>query len=209
VSILERLAFFQGRRDEVPNQDLARHLAATGNKRDIEEIVENLSHSNPRVRADCLKVLYELGYIRPELIADHVRSFLTLLPERNNRLVWGAMIALSTIAGLQSAAIGRHADQIMKIMKTGSVITVDNGVETLSIVASKEAGLREKLLSSLFDHLESCRPKDVPQHAEKTLVAVDSRNMARFARILNGRLPELTPSQAKRVRKVLQSAGSS
>jgi hypothetical protein len=118
------------------------------------------------------------------------------------------MIALSTIAELKSAEIGRRAGEIMTIMENGSVITMDNGVKTLAGVASREPRLRKKLTSFLFDHLESCRPKDVPQHSEKTLAAVDRKNSSQFIAILNLRLPELSPSQAKRVRKVISSAGS-
>jgi hypothetical protein len=207
-SVLPRIAFYLDRRDEVPNQELAAELARADNRLGIREIAGNLSNKNPNVRADCLKVLYEVGYIRPELIADHVEAILALLPEKNNRLVWGAMIALSTIAELKSAAIGRHSEDIMRIMENGSVITVDNGVKTLAGVASKEPRLRKTLLSYLFDHLKSCRPKDVPQHSEKTLVAVDRQSRAEFITILTSRLPELSKSQAKRVQKVISSAGT-
>jgi len=207
-SVLDRIAFYQNRRDEIPNQELAQQLAQADNRQGIREIAENLSNRNPNVRADCLKVLYEVGYIEPGLIAEHVESILVLLREKNNRLVWGAMIALSTIAELKSAAIGRHADEIMRIMESGSVITVDNGVKTLAGVASKDPRLRKKLAAYLFDHLRTCRPKDVPQHSEKTLVAVDRQARAEFIRILTDRLPDLTPSQAKRVKKVISSAGT-
>jgi hypothetical protein len=207
-SVLPRIAFYLDRRDEVPNQELAAELAQADNRLGIREIAENLSNKNPNIRADCLKVLYEVGYIRPELIADHVEAILALLHEKNNRLVWGAMIALSTIAELKSAAIGRHSEEIMRIMENGSVITIDNGVKILAGVASKEPRLRGNLLAFLFDHLKSCRPKDVPQHSEKTLVAIDRQSRAQFITILTGRLPELSPSQAKRVSKVISSAGT-
>jgi hypothetical protein len=207
-SVLPRIAFYLDRRDEVPNQELAAELARADNRLGIREIAENLSNKNPNVRADCLKVLYEVGYIRPELIADHVEAILALLPEKNNRLAWGAMIALSTIAELKSAAIGRHSEDIMRIMENGSVITVDNGVKTLAGIASKEPRLRKTLLSYLFDHLKSCRPKDVPQHSEKTLVALDRQSRAEFITILTSRLPELSQGQAKLVRKVISSAGT-
>ena len=207
-SVLDRIAFYQNRRDQVPNQELARQLAGADNRQGIREIADNLSNRNPRVRSDCLKVLYEVGYIEPVLIAEHVEGFLALLHDRNNRLVWGAMIALSTIADLKSAAIGRHAEEIMTIMDSGSVITVDNGVTTLAGVASKEPRLRKKLVAYLFEHLRTCRPKDVPQHAEKTLLAVDRQARAEFITVLNGRLPELSPSQAKRVNAVIGLAGT-
>jgi hypothetical protein len=206
ASTLARIAFFKNRRDQVPNQELARELADREDRRGIGEIAEGLSHPNPRVRADCLKVLYEIGYLKPRLIEEHVEAFLGLLQERSNRLVWGAMIALSTIAGLQGARIGRHAAQIMQIMEKGSVITVDNGVKTLAVVAASEASLRKKLSGFLFAHLADCRPKDVPQHAEKTLVAIDRHLASRFLAVLDRRLPELSPSQARRVRTVMSAA---
>ncbi len=96
----------------------------------------------------------------------------------------------------------------MRIMGTGSVITVDNGVKTLAVVAGKEPRLRRKLVAFLLDHLQHCRAKDVPQHSEKSLVAVDAGSKAQFLTVLSGRLKELTPSQAKRVNKVIAQAAS-
>ena len=39
--MLNRIAYFKGRRDEVPNQELARDLAATEDIAGIREIAEN------------------------------------------------------------------------------------------------------------------------------------------------------------------------
>jgi hypothetical protein len=60
--------FYQNRRDEVPNQQLAKELAETENKAGIKEIAKNLQHKNKSVQSDCLKVLYEIGYLKPDLI---------------------------------------------------------------------------------------------------------------------------------------------
>jgi hypothetical protein len=98
MSVLDRIAFFQNRRDEVPNQQLAKELAETENKVGIEEIAQNLKHKNQNVKSDCLKVLYEIGYLNPDLIADYASDFLALLKSKNNRMVWGAMIAIATVA---------------------------------------------------------------------------------------------------------------
>ena len=69
MSTLEKIAFYQNRRDEVPNQLLAKELAATKNKEGIREIAANLENKNKNVRSDCLKVLYEIGYLEPGLIS--------------------------------------------------------------------------------------------------------------------------------------------
>jgi hypothetical protein len=179
---LNRIAFYQNRRDEIPNQELAKELAETGTSEGVREIAEGLSNGDPAVRSDCLKVLYD------------------------NRLVWGAMIALSTIAPLRSAVLGTRAEEIISVMRKGSVISVDNGVKVLAIVASKEPGLRKKLLQFLLDHLENCRAKDVPQHAEKILSGVDEANKTRFIKVLEARMGELTRAHASRVNKVIAAA---
>ena len=38
MSVLNKIAYFQNRRDEVPNQELARQLAEKKNKKGIQEI---------------------------------------------------------------------------------------------------------------------------------------------------------------------------
>lgn len=112
MSVLNRIAYFQNRRDEAPNQKLARELAESKDKKGIQEIAENLGHKNQNVQSDCLKVLYEIGYLAPELIADHVDEFLKLLKSKNNRMVWGSMIALATIAELKPREIWKHVDDV-------------------------------------------------------------------------------------------------
>ena len=203
MSILNKIAYYQNRRDEVPNQQLAADLVRTMNKAGIKEIAENLQNENPQIQADCLKVLYEVGFKNPSLVSGYVEDLLKLLGSKNNRLVWGAMIGLSTIADLQPTAVGRHADEIVATIRKGSVITADNGVKTLAIVASRAPRYKTKLVAFLFDHLESCRPKDVPQHSEKILVAVDRRNKSKFIKVLNSRIEELNTSQLKRVSRVI------
>jgi hypothetical protein len=108
MSVLSKISYFQNRRNEVPNKELAKTLAETENKAGIAELVANLKLKNKSVQSDCLGVLYRVGYVKPHLIADYFEDFLALLNSKNNRLVWGGMIALSTIADLKS----NHANQI-------------------------------------------------------------------------------------------------
>ena len=61
LSVLEKIAYYRNRSDEVPNQELARELAETNNRDGIREIAQNLWHKNKSVQSDCLKVLYEIG----------------------------------------------------------------------------------------------------------------------------------------------------
>jgi hypothetical protein len=100
--VLSKIAYFQNVRGEVPNQELARALAETRNTAGIQEIAAHLWDKNKNVQSDCLKVLYEIGYLAPDLIAGCADDFLKLLHSKNNRLVWGAMIGLAAVAGLRA-----------------------------------------------------------------------------------------------------------
>jgi hypothetical protein len=119
-------------------------------------------------------------------------------------MVWGSMIALSTIAEIKADEIFKHYEEIKQTMKKGSVITVDNGVKILAIIAASSDGRGKKIFPYLLNHLETCRPKEVPQHAEKTAVAVDAKNKKKFVEVLERRLIDMSRSQAARVKKVIK-----
>ena len=206
MSVLNEIAYFQNRRDEIPNQEVARLLAQTRNAADIREIAGNLWNKEANIQSDCLKVLYELGYLAPELIADYVEDFLKLLKQRNNRLVWGAMIALSTIAALKANELFPHYEAIIGVMNKGSVITMDNGIKTLAGIASANAAYNRKIFPYLLEHLATCRPKEVPQHAEKTLPAVSAENKNEFIKVLEKRMEDMTDAQMARVKKTIKAA---
>ena len=206
MSALEGIAHFQGRRDEVPNQELARKLASGRDRKGIREIAANLWNNDKNIQADCIKVLYEVGYIDPALVAPYVDDFLKLLRSRNNRLVWGGMIALAAVAPSKPDVIFAHRGEIQQVMKTGSVITVDNGVLALARAASQHARYRRVIFPFFIRHLKTCRPKDVPQHSEKILVAVDASSKAQFVAALRSRLADLSGTGLRRVTSVIRTA---
>ena len=200
--VLNQIAFYQNRRDEVPNQELARQLAKTKDTVGIQEIAENLWNKNKNVHSDCLKVLYEIGYLAPELIADYVGDFLKLLKSKNNRMVWGAMIALATIADLRASEIWQQIDAVISVIDQGSLITVVWGIKTLAKVAANNKTYHQKLFPILIAQLEKCPPRDLPLHAESILCAVDKNNPKEFLAVLEKRQAELKPSQLTRIKKI-------
>jgi len=149
---------------------------------------------------------YEVGYLKPELIADTAAEFLRLLRDRNNRMVWGAMLALATIAPLRASELYQQRQRIQDALAEGSIITVDNGIKVLAAVAAADDAYRAELLPYLFHHLQTCRPKDVPQHAEVIVPAVDAAHADAFIAVLERRLANMSASQATRVQRVIAQA---
>ncbi len=206
MSALDKLACALGRRDEVPNRELARLLIETDDRNGVREVAEGLWHKDHAIQADCIKVLYEVGYLKPELVVSYAEDFLRLLKRRENRLVWGGMIALSTIGTLAADELYPRWEEICKAMDSGSVITRDGGVLTLAGIASTSQERGAAIFPYLLEHLRTCRPKDVPQHCEKILQAVNAGNKADFVAALGQRLVDLQGTQVKRVQKVIQQA---
>ncbi len=203
MSVLSRIAFFQNRRDEVPNQELARDLAASRDAVGSAEIAANLCNKN-KSASDCLKVLYEIGYIDPPLIAGYVGDFLKLLQSKNNRMVWGAMIGLGVIAHLRPADIWAQIDDVIAAVEHGSLITVVWGVRALANVAAADSPWGERIFPVLLMQLKTCIPRDVPTHAESMACAVTPCNKAKFLSVLESRQAELTPSQHARLEKAMR-----
>jgi hypothetical protein len=208
MSVLNRLAHSLNRRDEVPNQELARDLAAKGDKKGIHEIAENLWNKDKNIQADCIKVLYEVGAIEPGLITDYAEDFVKCLRSKNNRLAWGGMTALAEVAKADPDSVFQHLDAIKKAKETGSVITVDNAISTLAFTAAANKKYNEAIFLYLLEHLSSCRPKEVPQHSEKTLPAVNASNKADFINVLEKRIEDLSGFGLSRVKKVIKQANT-
>jgi hypothetical protein len=206
MSVLNQLACAQNTTSEVPNQELARKLAETQDAAGIRELAENLWNKNSAIASDCIKTLYEIGYINPALIAPYALDFLKLLRSKHNRLVWGGMLSLSTVAALRADDLFPHVADIQKAMDVGSVITVDGGVLTLAEIAAANSEYNRAIFPYLLNHLRTCRPKEVPQHAEKTLLAVNAENKTEFVAVIAARLDNATPSQLTRLKRAIKKA---
>ena len=97
-------------------------------------------------------------------------------------------------------------NSIKKAKETGSVITVDNAISALAHTAAANQKYNDAISPYLFQHLAGCRPKEVPQHAEKTMPAVNAANKADFVKVLEKRTEDLSGAGLARVKKVIKQA---
>jgi len=202
--VIEKLAFSLGRNDEAPNIELAKKLAASKNKKDIDEIADGLDSKTGQIAGDCIKVLYELAGITPELAAPYAEKFIGLLQSKNNRLVWGAMMALSKITALNPGLVCKNLDIIVKAYEKGSVITVDNSISVFAELAKAGKSYEKKAFPIIIKHLENCRPREVAQHSERAFACVNKGNAGEFKNTLLKRRSALTDPQKKRVDKLIK-----
>ncbi len=204
MSILKSLSSSIGRKDKEQNKKLAAEIANHDNIEAIKELITSLNSNDKNIQSDCIDTLYEVGYRKPELIADYHNDFFKLLDSKNNRLVWGGMIALSTITDLKHKEVFEVLDKIMIITDTGSVITIDNGVKIL-IKLTKNSEYFETTNYLLMKQLLKCPIKQLPMYSERTLECITDKNKPEFVQLLENRFPECEKeSQKKRLEKILK-----
>jgi hypothetical protein len=201
VTTVDRLACSLGRRDEIPNVELAEALVAARDEEGIQELVDALATGPAPVAADAIKVLYETGERDGPLIAPYAPEFAALLRSKNNRLVWGAASALHAIALAEPAAVTPHLPVLMDAVARGSVITADRGIGAIANAALGD----EPAIDFLLDHLRTCGAKYVPLRAEYSLPAVSASTAARFTAVLQARIDEQSTGGRARLKRVLRT----
>ena len=202
--MIEQLACKLGRNDEVPNIELAEKLCRTMDKEGIREIVDGLRSNEQAVASDCIKVLYEAGWQKPELIADFADDFITALSSKNNRMVWGSMTALAKISEIAGKTIYENIEAVISAYEKGSTITIDNSISVFAGLCKAGEDYEKAVLPILLKHLEKCRPKEVPQHAERASVCFNKRNAGAFIEVLEKRNANLAGAGQTRVKKLLK-----
>jgi len=209
MNVIDLIATSLNKRDEKANQELALEIIK-GNRYDwIKELVDNLTHKDKNIQSDCIKVLYEIGENgSPQLIAPYLKNFSNLLTSKNNRLIWGAMIAIDMIASVNPKGVFDLLPSIQKTIDKGSVITIDHGVGILAKLSAHQ-NFSKKTFPLLIDQLANCPIKQLPMYAEKSLVAINQTNKNQFAEFLESRLPEIEKeSQKKRIEKIIKALKS-
>jgi hypothetical protein len=203
MSMLDKLATALNRRDEEPNIAVAKEIVSKNNKAGVKELVENLSNKSKDIQHDCIKALYEVGVLQPSMIAGYLDNFIALLSSKNNRLQWGAMTAISAMAGEFPKEVYAVLTKIVKAADDGSVITRDHCVEILISLCSKKQ-YADDSFALLLEQIRKSPPNQLPMYAEKSLPVITVKNKTAFIKSLQTRLEDMeSETKRKRVEKVI------
>jgi hypothetical protein len=202
--ILDMLASVSGKREQALNIELAEKIASSNDAKALNVLCDGLQHKTKTIRHDCVKVLYEIAELNPGLTSPSANTFITLLTNKDNRMQWGAMTALSAMVNEIPEFIYKNLTTIIAIADTGTVITKDHAVKIL-VALSAHKKYETIAMPLLLEQILASPNNQLPSYAEQAQLVIQDSYKERFIRILKERLPEVTPdSKKKRVEKVLR-----
>jgi hypothetical protein len=204
MTAIDLIATSLNRRDEVPNQDLAIEIIKSKRNDWVKELVDNLKHKDKNIQSDCIKVLYEIGERgSADMIATYYKDFGEMLKSKNNRLIWGSMIALDTITLINPKGVYDMLPLIITTIDKGSVITIDHGVGILAQLSSI-SDYTETTFPLLIEQLKKCPSKQLPMYAEKSMISINPTNQNQFIDLIQSRISEMDKdSQKQRLTKLI------
>ena len=204
-STLEQLASSLGRKDHEPNIALAEKISKNQDKKAVEELITLMNHKSSAIRHDAIKVLYEIGERKSELIIPYSKDFLKLFDQKDNWMKWGAMSALSMISNTNPELISKHLTSILDAMDSGSVITRDHGIYILCNVARLKKH-HSDCMELLLEQIQKAPVNQTPMYAEKTVEVISPPYVKRLEKVLRSRQDVMEiPTKAKRIEKLLNS----
>jgi len=205
LSIIPQLATSLGHKEEAPNIELAHKIVVSNNENAVKELIENLNNKNKAIAFDCIKTLYEIGGQKPELISGYKKDFINQLNSKQGRMVWGAMTAISAIAGLVPDEIYANLTLIIDTADTsGSVIARDHTMYILAGLA-KHPEYYKDCMALMLEQLLKSPVNQLPMYAEITAPVVADKDKEAFKKVLLERLKDIEQhSKVKRIEKVVK-----
>src|SRR3989337_2190401 len=203
-SVADQLACAMGRKDEAPNIALAEKIVKNSDAEAVKELVALANDNKAAIRHDAIKVLYELGDRKPELIIPYKKNFLNLFQHHDNWMKWGAMSALFSICNSKPDLLVEHLTEIVDAMDSGSVITRDHGIYILCKVSTLKKHHGD-CMELLLEQIEKAPVNQVPMYAEKMMEVISAPYIKNLEKILRSRKDVMEiPSKQKRIEKILK-----
>lgn len=196
-------------RDEKQNVLLAQNIVTKAHQEDKVSFLISSLEKSKTIASNAIKVIYEIGAEKPELIAPYFLQLKALLYSKQNRLQWGAMTAINSIAHVIPDEIYPAIPELLKVATIGSVITRDNAFEIL-VKLAKNPKHNAACIALIIEQLKSCPENQLAMYAEKALPVSFGSHSTQITQAINLRLKGVEKeSKRKRLLKVIKKLETS
>ncbi len=203
MDIARRLTAATRRKDFQPNVELAIELVDTWDEAAVQQVFELVENGSKRQAHDAIQVAFEIAQREPELIQPHLDTLIDLLRSRDNRLLWGALYALSGLVAIDAKRLYAHLDQILDGAARASVIGRD---KTLVILVGLMRTKRytKRITPLLLAHVQAAAINQFPTYAEAAATCLPDNALPALVKLIKARrdLAEY-PAKQKRMQRLL------
>lgn len=131
LNIINQLASQKGIRSNEPNKAVA--AKCIENPKLLKEIAGHLKDNDNKLVADCAEVMTEVALSNPSLIAEFALDLIPLINNKDNRIKWESIHALSLVASLVPDLIFSILPHLEEIMhRDKSIIARDYTADTIA-----------------------------------------------------------------------------
>lgn len=192
MPVQDKLAHSVGRKDQIPNKNLAVEISEFGNSDQVTELIKFIeSGPKRRLQMDAILTLAYVSELNPKLAVPEVDFFLQKLDDPISRVAWGSMIALSHLVKLAPEKLYNKLPVILDAMQMDSIVGRDHGYKILVHLYSIDR-YREDLFHILLEQLVIVRPNQLGQYTERLMTVLAPEHKADLIVTLEERRMELT-----------------
>ena len=205
MPIQDQLAYSLGRKDQAPNKSLAKKIADSEDELRLSELIQFFdSKPHKELQKDCSLTLAWIAERNPKMIAPYVDYLMDKLNDPINRVIWGSMIALSSIAHLTQDQLYQALPAILDAMDKGTVVTRDHGYRIL-IVLYQNNKYQEDVFLLVLEQIAKAPSNQLGQYTENLIAVLDRSHKEQLLTVLEDRKLELVnPHHQKRLSKNLE-----
>lgn len=207
--ISRRFAGALGRKDFGANVELAEEIAESEDAAALREVLASVESGKRREAQDAIHVAFAVGERAPGLLVPHMDELVDTLHERDNRLVWGAVYALSTLVGTVPERCFEALPHVLDAAARSTVIAKYRALMIL-VGLAEDARYYAEVAPLLVAHVRAAAVNQLPTFADRAEGCLRGAERAGLAAVLHERLGELAPYPAKvrTVERVLARLGA-
>ena len=201
MGVIDELSTSLKLKIQEPNIALAKQIVENNDQAGIIELINELN--NKKLAGDCIKVLYEIGYLNASLIDNYADIFLKLLAHKDNRMQWGAMTALAEVSKTKPEVVYENLSDIIYAANNGSVITKDQAFNILIRLAKLET-YYDDVFSIINNQLSIAPNNQFPKYVEQTFEIIKLSDVEILIKTIELKINDIDVlSKRKRVEKIL------
>ena len=119
-------------------------------------------------------------------------------------MVWGAMIAIASIAKVEPEKVYEHVRLIREKIDTGSVITNVHGVYALINMAGSSEIIYRDIVDEILDILDKTRSVDFPKRCESIALIIKDEDKIKFKQVIKKNDDRISGAGKNRIDKILK-----